>query len=90
MDNLDLLKIGSPLALALIILWQVAKAAFNSLNQQREDFTKIITNHIHEDVLLHQETIKTMDRLDKSLNQLENTQRENTEVNKRLLDFLSK
>ena len=90
MDYLDLLKVGSPLALALIIIWKVAEANLKALNSQRDDFMKVITNHMHEDIMMHQKTIETMNQLDKSINILENTQKISIEVNKRLLDFLNK
>ena len=60
MDYLDLLKVGSPLALALIIIWKVAEANLKALNSQRDDFMKVITNHMHEDIMMHQKTIETM------------------------------
>ena len=73
MDYLDLLKVGSPLALALIIIWKVAEANLKALNSQRDDFMKIITNHLAHDAELHEKTIQSLDSQTNASNQLNKT-----------------
>lgn len=86
--ELEILKTASPLALALIVIWFIVKQFLVSLDKQREDFNKTIQNHLAHDMELHQDTIKTMNKLGDTIQSLENTQKENTRVMDNVLSFL--
>ena len=79
--NLDILKTVSPLVLAIFVIWQIVKMNLKALNDQRNDFTGIITNHLKHDSELHEKTIETMGNLEKS-------QQKNTMVMRSMLVFL--
>lgn len=79
--ELEALKIGGPLALALIVILIIVREFLKWTTNRDTEFTKIITNHIQHDLDLHEKTIEVM-------NEMKDAQREQSQVNSRLLDFL--
>ncbi len=80
-EEIELLKIGGPLALAIFVIWKIVAANLKALDDQRNDFTVIITNHLKHDGELHEKTIETMGKLQRA-------QQKNTLVMKEMLSFL--
>ena len=81
--EIELLKIGGPLALALVIIWFIVRAFLKEVSDQRDDFMLVITNHLKHDVELHE-------KVSDSINRLNEAQRENTSIMKTLMSFLKK
>ena len=75
--SLDLIKVASPLALALIVIWLIVK-----------QFLIVITNHLVHDQELHEKTIEAMNKLGDTIQSMEATQKENTRVMDNVLSFL--
>ena len=81
--EIELLKIAGPLGLAIAIIWFIVKAFLISIKEQRDSFMKIVSNHMEHDIEIHEKTIEAM-------NQMKESQKDNSLVIRELLNFLKK
>ena len=92
--ELEILKIGGPLALSIIVIWfivrrfletqeRITKEFTTFIQIQQSDSKEIITNHLAHDQKLHEQTIKQMGDLEK-------TQKQFMGVIGQLMEFLKR